>query len=188
MAADHMFELDADVLGAATQLEGHPDNVGAALEGGFVICDGARVERFEPPMGLEAVLVVPHDPVITAEARAALPADVPLADAVFNVANASKLILGLARADWELIASGLRDRLHQPYRAHLYPRSAELLETVDRFGALGATISGAGPTVLVWSHYEQTGALVQRLTHVAAGWADVIRAPFESQGADVRGL
>jgi homoserine kinase len=188
MAADHLFELDADVLAIATELEGHPDNAGAALEGGFVICDGARVERFEPPMGLEAVLVVPHESVVTAAARAALPAEVPLANAVFNVAHASKLILGLARADWELIAAGLRDRLHQPYRAHLYPRSAELLESAARFGALGATISGAGPTVLVWSHYEQTGVLVDRLTRVAAGWADVIRAPFESQGADVRGL
>jgi homoserine kinase len=188
LAADHLFELDADVLAAASELDGHPDNVGAALEGGFVICDGSAITRFEPPMGLEAVLVVPHDGVVTAQARAALPAEVPLADAVFNVAHASKLILGLATGNWELIAAGLCDRLHQPFRAHLYPRSAELLERAAGFGALGATISGAGPTVLVWSHYEQTGAVVERLTRETAGWADVIRAPFESQGADVRGL
>jgi homoserine kinase len=188
LAADHLFELDADVLAAATGLEGHPDNVGAALEGGLVICDGSRVERFEPPMGLEAVLVVPHEPVVTAQARAALPADVPLTDAVFNVAHAAKLTLGLATGNWELIAAGLRDRLHQPYRAHLYPRSAELVDRAASLGALGATISGAGPTVLVWTHYEQTGGLVDRLSRESAGWADVIRAPFESQGADVRGL
>jgi homoserine kinase len=188
LAADHLFELDADVLAAATELEGHPDNVGAALEGGLVICDGSAVERFEAPMGLEAVLVVPHEPVVTAQARAALPADVPLTDAVFNVAHAAKLTLGLATGNWELIAAGLRDRLHQRYRAHLYPRSAELVDRAASLGALGATISGAGPTVLVWTHYEQTGALVDRLSRETAGWADVIRAPFESQGADVRGI
>jgi homoserine kinase len=188
VAADHMFELDADVRALAAEMEGHPDNVAAALEGGFVICDNGAVHRFDPPMGLEALLVVPNEPVRTAEARAALPAQVPLADAVFNVAHASMLALGLARADWDLIAASLRDRLHQPYRASLYPRSAELLERAPAMGALGATISGAGPTVLIWSHYEQTGGLVDRLAREAKGWARVIRAPFESQGADVRGL
>jgi homoserine kinase len=188
LAADHLFELDADVLALATELEGHPDNVAAALEGGFVVCQGTRVHRFEPPMGLEAVLVVPSEPVVTEAARAALPASVPLADAVFNVAEAATLILGLAGPDWDLIAAGLRDRLHQPHRAHLYPRSVELLERAMEFGALGATISGAGPSVLMWCRYEQTGAVIEQLARETDGWAKVMRAPFESQGADVRGL
>jgi len=188
LAADHVFELDADVLGLATELEGHPDNVAAALEGGFVVCQGTRVHRFEPPMGLEALVVVPFEPVATEAARAALPANVPMADAVFNVAEAATLILGLAGANVELIAAGLQDRLHQPHRAHLYPRSIELLERASSLGALGATISGAGPSVLVWCHYEQTGAVMSALERQTAGWARVIRAPFESQGADVRGL
>jgi homoserine kinase len=134
------------------------------------------------------VLVVPNQPMRTEAARAALPETVPLGDAVFNVAHASMLALGLARGDWDLIGASLRDRLHQPYRAHLYPRSAELVERAPGMGALGATISGAGPTVLVWSHYEQTGGLVERLLRETQGWAQVMRAPFESQGADVRGL
>jgi homoserine kinase len=188
LAADHVFELDADVLALATELEGHPDNAAAALEGGFVVCQGTRVHRFEPPMGLEAVVVVPSEPVATEAARAALPASVPMADAVFNIAEAATLILGLAAADWDLIASGLQDRLHQPHRAHLYPQSLELLERAPALGALGATISGAGPSVLVWCHYEQTGAVMEALEQETAGWATVRRAPFESQGADVRGL
>jgi homoserine kinase len=188
LAADHLFELDADVLALACELEGHPDNAAAALEGGFVVCQGTRVHRFEPPMGLEGVIVVPSEPVATEAARAALPASVPLADAVFNVAEAATLILGLAGPDWDLITAGLRDRLHQPQRAHLYPRSLELLERAPALGALGATISGAGPSVLVWCHYEQTGAVMDALEGETAGWARVIRAPFESQGADVRGL
>ena len=188
LAADHIFELDADVPGLARELEGHPDNVAAAIEGGLVVCDGDEVHRLEVPLGLEAVLVIPFESVRTDAARAALPEQVPIADAVFNVAQAAKLMLGLSTSNWELIAAGLHDRLHQPYRAHLYPRSAALAERAAGFGALGATISGAGPAVLVWSHFEQTGAVMERLGREAEGWAGVIRAPFESQGADVREL
>src|SRR5205085_4752623 len=85
-AADHLFELDADLFALATELEGHPDNVAGALCGGVVICADGQVTRIEPPVALEAVLVVPAGAVATAEARAALPAQVPLADATFNVA------------------------------------------------------------------------------------------------------
>ena len=188
LAADHIFELDADVMTLAAELEGHPDNAAAALNGGFVVCDGSRVHRFEPPMGLEAVLVIPRESLDTEAARAALPATVPLPDAVFNVSHIAFLMLGLAGSDWELIGEGLRDRLHQPFRADLYPRSAALLERARSFGALGATVSGAGPSVLVWCQYEQTGPVVDALQREAEGWATVIRTPFESQGADVRSL
>jgi homoserine kinase len=188
LAADHLFELDADVLALAAELEGHPDNVAAALCGGFVVCDETRVHRFDAPMGLEAVLVVPHEAVRTEAARAALPPEVPMADVAFNVAHASLLMVGLATANWELLSDGLDDRLHQPRRAHLYPRSAELLGRARGVGALGATISGAGPTVLVWCHYEQTGGVLNALARHADGWATVSRVPFESQGADVRAL
>ena len=189
VAADHLFELDADLLAHATALEGHPDNVAAALLGGLVICQEAGVHRIDVPVGLEALLVVPDEPVGTELARRALPAEVPLADAAFNVAAAATLTLGLATGDWALIAAGLADRLHQPHRAHLYPRSAALVHRAAAdHGALGATISGAGPTVLVWCHWEQTGAVMERLADAARGWAAVLRAPFESQGADVREL
>ncbi len=188
VAADSMFELDADLLPLATRLEGHPDNVAAALEGGFVLCADGRAERFAVPEGLEAVLVVPDRPVRTAAARAALPAEVPMADAVFNAAHASLLVLGLVRGDWDLVARGLADRLHQPHRAHLYPRSMELVRRAPALGALGATISGAGPTVLVWTTFETTGAVVAALREECAGWADVLRAPFAATGADVVGL
>lgn len=188
MAADHLFELDADVFALAAELEGHPDNVGAALQGGFVVCNGASAHRFEPPMGLEAVLVIPDGGPPTEEAREALPEKVPIEAAVFNISHVAMLVLGLTSTDWDLIADGLRDRVHQPHRAHLYPRSAELLERARSLGALGATISGAGPTVLVWSRYDQTGLLVQALRREAAGWATVMRAGFEPQGADVREL
>ena len=188
MAADHLFELDADLLAVATEVEGHPDNVAAALLGGFVVCADGGASRFEVPSGLEAIVVVPDDPVRTKEARAALPAEVPMADAVFNVAHAAMLVLGLARGEWDLVSRGLQDRLHQPHRAPLYPRSLEVAERAHELGALGATISGAGPTVLVWSHYEQTGSVAQALKRETEGWAAVMRVPFEPQGAEVRAL
>jgi homoserine kinase len=188
-AADHLYELDADLYEHAAELEGHPDNVAAALLGGFVICIGAGEPpaRFDPPAGLEGVLVIPDNAVSTGEARAAMPTEVPLLDAVQNVGRASLLVLGLAKDDLSLIGRGLRDRLHQPRRRSLYPRSMELVERAEELGAVGATVSGAGPTVLFWCHWEQTGALVERLGSVAAG-SEVRRVTFSPGGADVREL
>jgi homoserine kinase len=185
VAADHLFELDAELLALASELEGHPDNVAAALLGGFVICADGDASRFEPPTGLEALVVVPSEAVRTRAAREALPEQVPMSDAVYNVAHAALLTLGLARGDWELVARGLGDRLHQQRRAHLYPRSLELAQRVPALGALGATISGAGPTVLVWCFYEQTGSVAEALAEEVEGWATLLRTPFEPQGAYV---
>ncbi len=188
MAADHLFELDAPLLALATELEGHPDNAAAALHGGFVICAENEVARFEAPTGLEALAVVPTEPVRTSAARAALAPEVPLAEAVFNVAHGALLTLGLARGDWDLVGRGLHDRLHQDRRGHLFPRSLQLAHRARELGALGATISGAGPTVLVWCFYEQTGAVVEALRGEIEGWATLLRAPFEVQGAYVEGM
>ncbi len=188
MAADHLFELDADLLALAAELEGHPDNVAAALHGGFIVYADGQATRFEPPTGLEALAVVPEEPVRTRAARSALPEQVPLQEAVFNVAHGALLILGLARADWDLLSRGLHDRLHEQRRAHLFPRSFELASRARELGALGATISGAGPTVLVWCFYEQTGAVVETLQAEIDGWATLLRTPFEPQGAYVEEL
>jgi homoserine kinase len=188
MAADHLFELDADLLEHASDLEGHPDNVAAALYGGFVVCADGQAARFDPPTGLEALAVVPEEAVRTRAARAALAAQVPLQDAVFNVAHAALLTLGLAKGDWDLLARGLQDRLHQRQRAELFPRSYELASRARELGALGATISGAGPTVLVWCFYEQTGTVAEALAPEIEGWASLLRVPFEPQGAYVGAL
>ena len=188
MAADSIFELDTDLLPAATKLEGHPDNAAAALLGGFVACAGKRAARFEIPAGLEAILVVPHKHVRTAKARAALPAQVPLGEAVHNVGHASLLVLGLVQGDWDLVSEGLHDKLHQPRRSPLYPQSMALLRRAQELGALGATISGAGPSVLFWTHYEATGAVMARLKPATAGWAALMHVPFEPMGAYVTEL
>jgi homoserine kinase len=171
-----------DLLERATALEGHPDNVAAALLGGFVLCAGGEAEEIGTPPGLEAVLVVPPDAVRTARARAALPDEVPIGEAVFNVAHTALLVLGLARGDLGLVARGLEDRLHQPRRASLYPRSMALVERAPALGALGATISGAGPTVLVWCAAGAGPRVADALRAETAGWAQVLEVPFEPRG------
>jgi homoserine kinase len=98
------------------------------------------------------------------------------------------LALGLARQDLALIARGLEDRIHQPRREHLYRRSMELLRRARELGALGATISGAGPTVLFWVWWEDTGGLVERLRAETEGWAEIQRLSFVAHGADVAAL
>lgn len=191
-AADHLFELaltKEEMLVRATELEGHPDNAAAAIYGGFVICEtvgGApRAARFDPPEGLEGLVVVPSDEVSTTRAREAIPAEIPLSDAVENISAASFLVLGLERGDLDLVARGLRDRIHQPRRRELYERSMDLVEAAPGIGALGATISGAGPTVLVWTTWQDAGGVSKELERLSADWAEVRRLPFSPHGADV---
>lgn len=194
MAADHLFELGLEreeIYERAVELEGHPDNVGAALYGGFVLCppaDGdhrARPVRLDPPQGVEGLVVIPDEEVSTDEARAAMPAQVTVNDAVANIAAASQLVLGIERSDLTLIARGLADRLHQPNRAGIYPRSMELLALARDLGAIGATISGAGPTLLLWCFWQDTGKVTEALRDRVDGWATLRRTPFTQLGADV---
>jgi homoserine kinase len=204
-AADHLFELALsreEMLAKATEIEGHPDNVAAAIYGGFVVCaagdptlvaqgatrvggGGPFAARFDPPEGLEGIVVIPGEEVSTRRAREAIPAELPLADAVANVSAAALLVLGLRSADLDLVGRGLHDRIHQPRRRGLYPRSMEIVDAAGELGALGATISGAGPTVLVWTTWEEAGGVAAALKERCEGWAEVKRLPFEPLGADV---
>jgi homoserine kinase len=111
-----------------------------------------------------------------------------MSDAVFNAAHTALLVLGLVRGDWDQVARGLHDRLHQPHREHLYPRSMALARRAPEFGALGATISGAGPSVLVWCAFDTTGAVLARLRAECGDWASVRHAAFEPRGGDVAEL
>jgi homoserine kinase len=197
LAADHLYELGLDppdVYRQAIALEGHPDNVAAALFGGFAVCppnpddDSPATPvlptRLEPPQGVEGVLAIPGVEVSTDAAREALPAEVPMADAVANIAAASHLVLGIERSDLTLISRGLSDRLHQQRRAEIYPRSIELLNLAEQVGAIGATVSGAGPAVLFWCFWQDTGKVVDALGERASD-VEIRRARFTPLGADV---
>ncbi len=142
---DRIFEL-------AAELEGHPDNVAAAIFGGFTLCwrenDSPRVARVEPGVGLAAAVALSDAVLPTAEARRALPDTVPHGDAAFTAGRAGLLAAGLALGRGDLIAAGLTDRLHEPYREQLMPDIAETRDALVSAGATGAVLSGAGPTVL----------------------------------------
>jgi homoserine kinase len=195
VAADHLYELalsEQELFARATELEGHPDNVAAAIYGGFVICDpipeGGEPDcsRFPPPDGLEGILVIPnYEEVPTDQARAAIPKQIPTRDALGNIFQAARLTLGLYRGDLGLIAASLKDNIHQGRRRDLYPRSLELAENARDLGALGGTISGAGPTILIWTTWQDAGKVNEELVRRCSEWAEIRRMPFTDQGADV---
>jgi homoserine kinase len=145
---------ETDMLGLAAEIEGHPDNVAAALNGGLTLAwsneDGVSAIGFGEP-DVAFVAVVSEVGLSTAEARAALPAQVPHADAVHTAARAAILVAAIGSGDCELLRDALDDRLHEPYRAPLVPLLAAVRTVVHGLDDVyGVTISGAGPTVLVW--------------------------------------
>lgn len=143
---------DARRLELAAELEGHPDNVAAALFGGFTVCwraEGrARYARFEPARGLAAVVVPALTELRTSEARALLPDAVSHEDASFNVAHAGLLAASIAAGRPELFGDALADRLHEPYRAQAVGDLREVAAVLREAGAAGVALSGAGPTVI----------------------------------------
>ena len=140
------------LLQIATALEGHPDNVGASLMGGIIVSawDGERAEaiRLEPPADLEVLVAIPDFQLSTDKARHALPESYSKQDAVYNVGRSSLLVAALASGELGMIRHAMKDRLHQPYRASLIPGMERILVEATAYGALGAALSGAGPTML----------------------------------------
>ncbi|GGG74184.1 homoserine kinase [Paenibacillus radicis (ex Gao et al. 2016)] len=147
LSEDKLFQI-------ATSLEGHPDNVGASLFGGIVVSawDGEQADyvRLAPHPKLETLVAIPAFQLSTEKARHALPSQVSMADAVFNVGRSSLLVAALASGELGLIRHAMRDRLHQPYRAALIPGMTAILECAADNGALGAALSGAGPTLIAF--------------------------------------
>ena len=159
MAADHLFELDADVFELAAELEGHPDNVGAALKGGFVVCNGARGPPVRGPARARGGAGRPRRG--TADRGGARRAAGDRADRVRGVQHLPRRDAD-AGARHGRLGSDLRRACATGFispTAPIFirgPRTCSSARAAS--GALGATISGAGPTVLVWSRYDQTGA------------------------------
>ena len=145
-----------ELLGLAAGIEGHPDNAAAALLGGFVVSaavDGdVEAVRFDAPRDLRAVLFIPELRLSTDEMRKVLPATVPRADAVANLSAVAIGVAGLATRRYDLLRRLMTDRLHEPYRAKRYPALPRLIQAALDGGALGASLSGAGSTVIAFSN------------------------------------
>ncbi len=142
------------VLNEAAHIEGHPDNVAACVLGSVVASaidagGAARAVRLEMPERFEAAVVTPDFMLPTVEARAALPEAYSKRDAVFNVQRAALLMAALASGNTSAFPTALEDAMHQPFRARLVPGLDEILR-LRAPGLLGCTLSGAGPSVLVF--------------------------------------
>jgi len=151
-----------ELLGLGLPLEGHADNLAACLAGGACLTWDGRIERLGARVPAEPVAVIPEQEVETAAARAALPDVVPHADAAFTAGRAVLLGAALASGSVELFAAALEDRLHEPYRAAGAPLLAELRRDPPP-RALGVTLSGSGPTVIVWTRVGDAGACAEEL-------------------------
>jgi homoserine kinase len=178
-----------EILKLALPLEGHPDNITPSLVGGLTascLSEGeVRYVRIPLPEAITVVAVIPEQQLSTAEARRALPRQVPFADAVHNVSRVALLVGAMVAGDLSLLDEATRDRLHQPYRAKLLPGMEEVLEVARRGGALAAFLSGAGSTVvaLVNQGAETVGA------EMAEAWARIgLRAEVKVLAIDREGI
>ncbi|MEE8326477.1 MAG: homoserine kinase [candidate division NC10 bacterium] len=178
-----------EILKLALPLEGHPDNITPSLVGGLTascLSEGeVRYVKIPLPEAITVVAVIPEQQLSTAEARRALPRQVPFADAVHNVSRVALLVGAMVAGDLSLLDEATRDRLHQPYRAKLLPGMEEVLEVARRGGALAAFLSGAGSTVvaLVNQGAETVGA------EMAEAWARIgLRAEVKVLAIDREGI
>ena len=166
-----------ELLAAGLTLESHADNLAAALVGGVTLTWEGRIARVAATLPLTPVAVVPRERTSTEASRRSLPSSIPHAEAAANAGRAALLGAGAAKADVELFAAALDDRLHEPYRA-----SATLdgVRADPPPGARGATLSGSGPTVIVWADDAPTcaGALASRFPE-----ADVLVLTVAERGA-----
>jgi homoserine kinase len=175
-------DLDAQrLLAEGVDLEGHADNLAAALAGGVCMTWENRIARVADAVPAVAIAVVPDATVSTAASRAALPASVPHGDAAFTAARAALLGAALAGGSRELFAAALADRLHEPYRAAEAPVLGGV-RTDPPAGAIGATLSGSGPTVMVWASEGGAADCARELAERFPA-AQVLRLGVAGQGA-----
>ena len=141
-----------DLLEMAATIEGHPDNVAAAVHGGLqlVITDDQQLYTapIAVPAELQAVLFIPDRRIATVDARRVLPSEVSVADAVYNMSRAALLVAGMQSNHPEYLGIATQDRLHQPYRQTIFPPMKVIFEAARNAGALGVFLSGSGSTIL----------------------------------------
>jgi homoserine kinase len=182
----------ASLLKVALTMETHPDNIVAALWGGFTIGvqhDGdVLVHRINPPLDLRAVVLIPDQFSSTNESRAALPSSVTHADAVFNSSRTALLAAAFAEGNFELLRIAMEDRLHQPYRATGFCYLQSAIESAIAAGAYGAALSGAGSSVIALASpncADVATALERVATHYGLR-ATVVTLSPDIAGATVR--
>ena len=152
-----------ELLGLATELEGHADNAAASLYGGIVATAGGRAVRI--PMSFDPAMVmwVPSFTTSTDQSRGKLPALVPMADVVFNIGRTALLVAALAAGDVDALREATRDRLHQDVRLAAAAPSRAALHAALMAGAWAAWLSGSGPTVAAMCAVDEAESLAAAL-------------------------
>src|SRR5579864_6575588 len=159
---------DSRIVGEASRREHHPDNASACWMGGLTVArmsgaPDAQVACVRPKGKWPLLLAIPEQPLSTEEARRVLPATYSRADAVINVQNSMLLLAAFTQGRHDLLSSALEDRIHQPYRSSLCPLLPCLEELKGKDGILGAALSGAGPSVLVFLHPRASAQKVRKI-------------------------
>lgn len=140
------------ILDLAVELEGHPDNAAAALHGGLtIVAPGVAPAMLRVDEELRVVVFVPEVELSTEEARRVVPNSYSRADAVYNAARCALLVRAVAERDWRSLRDAMDDRWHQPQRTALMPWLPELIAAARDAGAYGASLSGAGPSVIAFT-------------------------------------
>jgi len=167
----------ADLLRLATAIEGHPDNAAAVLLGGFVVSaalgDSVEAIRFDVPRGLRAVIFIPDLRLSTAEMRKVLPAKVPREDAVANLGRVALGVAGMATGRRDILRVLTEDRLHEPYRAAVYPQLPRMVTDARAAGAIGACLSGAGSAIVAFVDTVSGVARIESAFRAAAADTDL---------------
>lgn len=181
------------ILRWGTEMEGHPDNIAAALMGGMTVAfrQGEEVKALHVAnqLAMGIALFLPDRELLTREARAMIPARVPLEDAIFDLSRVGYLITALLWGRWDILGPAMEDRLHQPYRAAVIPALEPVIIAAREAGAYGAALSGGGPSVIALCPRGQeeaiAGAMLARATECS--WpGSTLTTRVREQGLVVR--
>ncbi|SMB88484.1 homoserine kinase [Deinococcus hopiensis] len=184
---------DESMLDVAAREEGHPDNVAPALFGGIVVATldrlGTHYVRLDPPAHLGVTVLIPDFELSTSKARAVLPKQYSRADAVHALSHAALLAAALSQGRLDLLQHAMQDYIHQIWRAPLVPGLSDILEEAHLHGALGAALSGAGPTVLCFHDTREDTARLHAYLHSVMGKnglsGRVLDLPIDGAGTQV---
>ena len=182
-------DLDRDeLLAAGEPLEGHGDNLAAALNGGVCVSwreDGrARARRIADELPLEPVVAVPGARTNTHASRSTLPGTVSHLDATQNAVSATLLGAAVAAGDPDLLAASFVDRLHESYRSDSAPLLGSIRDALPD-GARGVTLSGSGPSVVVWADRGRSASVAESLRHLTPADTTVLPLTVAREGARV---
>ena len=181
--------VEADeLLALAARMEGHPDNVAAALYGGFTVAvneadGGVTLRRFRAPEAWIPVAFIPQQESRTSDMRAALPATVEHAAAARQAGRSALLATAIMTSDAGLLHAAMTDEIHQPYRLPRLPGSRELIDEAYARGAAGACLSGAGPAVLAICDSPAAAHAVEKAWNASGLPGMATRLRFDTAGA-----